>query len=255
MRISLRIVLTCSFLLLCNANSKVNAASKEFNAQFSSLVHDAIALTKNKHASQCAIPMIGVAGGSGVGKSHFSEELVRALQEQGVKAKMLKLDDFMQEDPPLDALPLHPNFNHTQAHDILRRICAGQEKNIRKPVWICREGRHIKSEEIMSLENVDLLVVEGEFALHGPETYDLRKYTALRIFIDASIENMCRWQFERKRNMDTAQSFEEYAKNALPSLQKYREHAELVKACAHYVLHKAENHQYQLQKVNPNSNS
>lgn len=195
-------------------------------------------------------PVIAIAGCSGVGKSYFSRQLLSALQKRGVQAKLLQFDDFLDPEPFEGALEeIHPHFDFLRAHAFLTKLLDGEEL-IEKPAWrITSEGR--KTTEMYDLRGIELLIFEGEFTLCDATTYDLAKFSDVRVVLDADDEDIIRWDWERSRHVKQ-QSFEEFSESKRQALSLYRQVLEpLIEPYADFVVRKESSHRYVLSILRP----
>lgn len=153
-------------------------------------------------------PIISIAGGSSVGKSYFSEKLMKKLAKNGIRAKVLPLDIFLDRTSKL-GYNLEPSeFNHRvgtkmwpfdnrEAQRVFQEIEAG--KPIIKEPYFNFETR-VKCFSDTDYSKVDLVIAEGIYALSGPDTYNLAMYSSLKIFLDAGKKRLLSWYCERKKS-------------------------------------------------------
>ena len=189
--------------------SFIQATDQEPKKSFRSLVEPIIKRIKalaNKRDKSADIPFIvAIAGISEGGKSHFAERLSELLEEENIRTIILHLDDFMEKEL-IQGATYHPHLDYKKAHEVIRKILRGATR-IRKRTWVNEEGQEpYKIEEEMCLENVDLVLFEGEFTLCDASSYDYDfvKYSSLGIFMDASDEDILRWNWDRKRAIKAA---------------------------------------------------
>lgn len=221
--------------------------SQEFKKVFSPLLKTAQKLAQEHNSNSATpIPIIAIAGCSAVGKTHFAYQLMKALQEEGVRVAPLHFDSFIQPEPVKEPL-LHPNFNHVQAHEIIAHVIKGSEKVV-KPTWDLSGPEPIKTVETVSFNNIDLLLFEGEYTLCDADTYDFLKYSKLRVFMDAANTDIIEWNWQRKRGV-TEQSKEIFVKNVACGIQKYRAQvAAHVLPSADYIVTQDAHHRYTLKR-------
>lgn len=187
---------------------------------------------------------IAIAGCSSVGKSYLAQELGKLLEQEGIKVAILKFDDFLNPDL-FDPNHFHPHLDYKAAHEAIQKIISGA-KSIKKPAWNPRNLRPpAKTEEDFSVENVDIILFEGEFALCNDEPYDFRRYAEFGIFIDAEDNDILQWDWIRDRTKSET-SQEEFITNGKLRLQKYRKYVRSSRDTALYLLLKDGNFRYRL---------
>jgi|SRR4029077_4727675 uridine kinase len=127
--------------------------------------------------------VIGIAGGSGAGKTTIVEKL--SAQLSGVRVSVLDQDSYYRDCSHMsrkerDAV----NFDDPSAldHDLLilhlEQLRLGNP--ITKPVYCF--ATHTRTREVTVIEPAPLVMVEGIFALHDPR---LRSLMDLKLYIDA----------------------------------------------------------------------
>jgi uridine kinase len=189
-------------------------------------------------------PVIAIAGCSGVGKSHFANQLLTNLQKIGINAKILRFDDFIDPEPFEGAKEdIHPHFDYRSAHTFFKKIADG-EQIIEKLTWDLTGPKPVKVKENYDLRSVELLIFEGEFTLCDETTYDFVKLSNVRIAIDAEDKDIINWDWRRARDLETT-VFAEFAESRAKSLSKYRRLLEpLIKQYADFLVTKEEDHHY-----------
>lgn len=191
-------------------------------------------------------PVISIAECSGVGKSHFANQLLANLQKMGVNAKILRFDDFIDPEPFEGAKEdIHPHFDYRSAHVFLKKIADG-EQVIEKPAWDQTGPKPFKVKETYDLRDVELLIFEGEFTLCDERTYDFVKFSNVKIAIDAEDKDIIHWDWKRARYLET-NVFVDFVELRTKSLSKYRKLLEpLIKQYADFIVIKEEDHNYLL---------
>ena len=116
--------------------------------------------------------LIGIAGGSGSGKTTFARRLVDACARSGIAGRIFSLDNYYQ---PLGHMTLARrrsyNFDHPDAIDFalaaehLKALLAGRP--VRQPVYDFK--LHTRKEATSLRRPSPLIVVEGLYALYPPE--------------------------------------------------------------------------------------
>jgi uridine kinase len=130
--------------------------------------------------------LIGIAGGTGSGKSFFTEQLVSSFGRQDVA--VLDCDSYYRDNSrlPLEARDAI-NFDHPDSidHDLLyshvNRLLNGH--SIGKPVYDF--AQHARSSAFNLVASARIIVVEGIFALWEER---LRSLTNFKIFVDAAAD-------------------------------------------------------------------
>jgi uridine kinase len=148
------------------------------------IVESAKGLLKTK-----TVVVIGIAGGSGSGKTHLSKMLSDSLG-----GRVMSMDDYyIGIDSMRDR-----NFDHPGAIEmgLLRKQLAAlkQNKKIEKPVYDFRTHSRSGYEEFRPSR---IIIIEGLFALDGA----LRDEIDIRVFIDVPEKT----RFMRRKNRDSAE--------------------------------------------------
>lgn len=150
--------------------------------------------------------VIGIAGGTGSGKTTVAKEIGRQLTGQSVVR-------IGQDNYYLDrsGLPLEErariNYDHPDAFDTpllirhLERLCAGEA--VEAPIY--NFVTHTRAKETHRLEPAKVIIVEGIMALVDPE---LRSRYSIKIFVDTAddvrfIRRLLRDVQERGRSMQS----------------------------------------------------
>ncbi|MEW6421529.1 MAG: uridine kinase [Deinococcota bacterium] len=130
--------------------------------------------------------VIGVAGGSGSGKTTVTRRVIETVGAQGVA--VLNQDNYYcaQDDIPFEAR-LKTNYDHPAAFDwvLLREhldtLLAGVP--IKMPEYDFTQ--HTRSQATTTVLPAPVVVLEGFFALYDPE---LRERMHLKVFVDADAD-------------------------------------------------------------------
>ncbi len=178
--------------------------------------------------------IIGVAGGSGSGKSTVTREVLAA-----VGASLVAV--LMQDDYYLDQSELSfeerckTNYDHPDAFDwplLMAHVKALREGHaIDMPVYDFK--RHCRAENTVSIQPAPIIVLEGLFALFDPE---LRKMLSLKVFVDTApdvrfIRRLQRDIAERGRTAENV--IEQYMQTVRPM---HKQFIEPTKRNAHVIL-------------------
>ena len=178
--------------------------------------------------------VIGVAGGSGSGKSTVTREVLAAVGSKSVAV-------LMQDDYYLDQSELSfeerckTNYDHPDAFDwplLMAHVKALRDgKSIDMPVYDFK--RHLRSENTVAVQPAPIIVLEGLFALFDPE---LRKMLSLKVFVDTApdvrfIRRLQRDIAERGRTLGNV--IEQYLQTVRPM---HKQFIEPTKRNAHVIL-------------------
>jgi len=150
--------------------------------------------------------VVGVAGGTGSGKTTVAERLVELLGPQGLS--LVKLDAYYRDR---SALPFDErvliDYDHPDAFDwalLIRHVedlCAG--RTVQMPVYDFAE--HVRAPVTVTVEAHRVIVVEGILTLYEP---GLRAMFDLKVFVDTDadvrlIRRLQRDVAERGRTVDS----------------------------------------------------
>jgi uridine kinase len=181
--------------------------------------------------------LIGIAGGTGSGKTTVARAIIEAVAGHAV---LIDMDAYYR---PLDAMPLaerdRVNFDHPDTIDFpllishVRELRAGRA--IEKPVYDF--SRHTRAPHTEHVEPREVVVVEGILCLASP---GLRALFDLKVFVDVPDEvrfarRLARDVSERGRTAESVRA--QYEATVRPM---HREFVEPGKAFADIVLHDGE---------------
>lgn len=128
--------------------------------------------------------MIGIAGGSGSGKTTITRKIQERCTDLAIQ--MFQLDHYYRDLAHLDpAARDRVNFDHPDSleMDLLARhveaLAAG--KSIDRPTY--EFASHTRSSKVVRIEPSDVIIVDGIFALYSAE---IRKHLTCSIFVDVS---------------------------------------------------------------------
>jgi uridine kinase len=168
--------------------------------------------------------IVGVAGGSGSGKTTFARKVLEQSAAAGVSGLMFSLDNYYR---PLGHLSLKKrqayNFDHPDAIDFdlalkqLLQLRAG--RSVQQPVYDFKA--HTRGLQPRVLEPAPLIVVEGLYALYRKEFLDLFD---CKIFVStgiatAALRRISRDIVERGRDVDGAKH--QILTTVLPMYESY----------------------------------
>lgn len=163
------------------------------------------------------VTIIGVAGGTGSGKTTFAKRLLRMLDEQD--AAIISHDYYYKDHPDLTLEERallnydHPNAFETQKLiDDLKKLKSGESVYV--PRYSFEE--HKRLEDSVLLEPKKIIIVEGILIFENKELRDLMD---MKLFVDADsdirfIRRLLRDVKERGRDLDSV--VEQYTHTVKP---------------------------------------
>jgi uridine kinase len=165
--------------------------------------------------------VIGIAGGSGSGKTTFANKLVNSLED----VTLIKIDDYYKDISGLTAVGLKlVNFDHPGAieFDLLEAHIDSLKNGgaILKPIYDYVHHERIGKEKV---EPKAIILIEGLFTLGYKE---LLKHLNFKIFIDtpAGIRFIRRIERDiRERGRSVESIIRQYLDNVRPAYDKYIE--------------------------------
>lgn len=168
--------------------------------------------------------VVGIAGGSGSGKTTFARRIVEACGRQGIAGQIVSLDSYYA---PLRELSLARrrafNFDHPDAIDLplaldhLRRLRGGESVDV--PVYDYK--RYTRAARGKRREPTPLLIVEGLYALYFKpllELYDYKLFVSTGI-ATAVLRRVTRDIEERARDVEGAKH--QILSTVLPMYESY----------------------------------
>ena len=178
--------------------------------------------------------IIGIAGGSGSGKTRLVKNMLSELSD--TKTTSIEVDSYYKD---LSHLPFKEreknNFDHPNSIDFnllyehLKKII--NNKKIETPLYNYKE--HIRDKNnIKTIENVQIILLEGIFALYEQKIRDLME---IKIFVDTPsdiriLRRIKRDVNKRKRTIESI--IEQYNQTVRPMFIKYvkptKEYADLI---------------------------
>ena len=178
--------------------------------------------------------IIGIAGGSGSGKTRLVKNILLELSDK--KTKSIEVDSYYKDLSHLSFKEREKNnFDHPDSIDFkllykdLKEII--NNNKIETPVYNYKE--HIRDKNnTKTIENVQIILLEGIFALYHEEIRDLIE---IKIFVDTPsdiriLRRIKRDINKRKRTIDSI--IEQYNQTVRPMFIKYvkptKEYADLI---------------------------
>lgn len=162
--------------------------------------------------------VIGVAGGSGSGKTSVTNSICERFSDQTI---LVIEQDYYYKDQshlPLEER-LNTNYDHPLAFDndlLIDHLHALMDrKAIEKPVYDYKI--HTRSNEVIPVEPKDVIILEGILILDDPQLVDLMD---IKVFVDTDadlriIRRLLRDIKERGRTLDSV--IDQYINNVRPS--------------------------------------
>jgi len=189
---------------------------------------------KNKEEKKCLV--IGIAGGSGSGKTTFAKRLIKESRKMGLKACMFSLDNYYK---PLDDRPFEErkkyNFDHPDAIDSdlaaqqLEDLCKG--KAIQQPAYDFK--RHTREEKTTKITPKDLIIVEGLYTLYFKKISSLCDY---KVFVSTGMVTSTLRRVERDIK-ERGRTVEDIKKQILATvLPMYETHVKPTMRYAHFIV-------------------
>ncbi|AKG04247.1 MULTISPECIES: uridine kinase [Salimicrobium] len=150
--------------------------------------------------------VIGVAGGSGSGKTSVTKSIIQQFTEQSIL--MIEQDYYYKDQSHLPFEErLNTNYDHPLAFDndlLIEHINKLiKREQIEKPVYDYK--MHTRSEETVQVEARDVIILEGILILEDEKLRDLMD---IKVFVDTDadvriIRRMLRDINERGRTLDS----------------------------------------------------
>jgi uridine kinase len=178
--------------------------------------------------------IIGVAGGSGSGKSTVTDQIIHAVGNENVTI-------FIQDNFYLDRSNLsmeereRVNFDHPAAldWDLMTKLLDDLANGVPVEMPQYDFTTHTRKAETKTVVPAKIIVVEGIFALYDES---MCEQMALRIFVDTAgdirlMRRLRRDIVERARTLDSV--LEQYAKFVRPMYKKF---VEPTKQSAHIII-------------------
>tara|TARA_B100001142_G_C14302853_1_gene643525 strand:+ start:205 stop:831 length:627 start_codon:yes stop_codon:yes gene_type:complete len=179
--------------------------------------------------------IIGVAGGSGSGKTRLVKNILSELSD--TKTKSIEVDSYYKDLSHISFKEREKNnFDHPNSIEFellykhLKKIL--NNKKIETPLYNYKE--HIRDKENVKTieENIQIILLEGIFALYDEK---IRNLMEIKIFVDTPsdiriLRRIKRDINKRKRTIESV--IEQYNKTVRPMFIKYvkptKEYADLI---------------------------
>lgn len=141
--------------------------------------------------------VIGIAGGTGSGKTSIAQAILEDLKEGGEKALLLEQDSYYvkNDEMPFDER-VKLNYDHPDVidFDLLEEhiIALTNGQSIEKPIYNFAEYNRCKETEVV--ESKPIIIVEGILILSVPK---IRKLLDMKIFVDTDDDERLLRRMER----------------------------------------------------------
>ena len=180
------------------------------------------------------IHIIGIAGGSGSGKSRLVKNILKEINDNSVQ--VIEIDSYYKNLAHLSFEDREKNnFDHPDSidFDLLYEDLSKLKNNltIHSPVYDYKT--HTRNEnETKKIENAKVIIMEGIFALHNQK---IRNLLSIKIYVDTPSDIRLLRRIKRDMN-DRGRTIEgiieQYNKTVKPMFTKYvkpsRDYADLI---------------------------
>ncbi|MFA5320063.1 MAG: NAD-dependent epimerase/dehydratase family protein [Candidatus Omnitrophota bacterium] len=144
--------------------------------------------------------IVGIGGGSGVGKTTFAGRLRSALESRGLNVLSVGVDEFIRTPEERKAIGTEWDERHIrleEAGSFLSQVKGGETE-----VYIRKYDRSDKArlkQERIDLKNTDVIVFEGLYAINGEERLgNFIKKIDLAVYMHAPYDAIRQWRFEQE---------------------------------------------------------
>lgn len=194
-----------------------------------------------------AVPLIAIGGCPGVGKTYLTKKLLLELEKNEVNCVMLPLDHFILSPEERKKIgtewDIH-HFNAAELHNCLASIFSGK-KQIKKPT--CNQLTGEIGLELLDLNNIDLILFDGLYALCSEPPLNFFDYCFKGIFLEANESDIYNWRWEREQKKMQPRTVQQFVKHMEVLLLDYHQHIKYSKKNAFYIIKKDTHHNYNLE--------
>lgn len=205
-----------------------------------------IAAAHKQDASK-PVPLIAIGGCPGVGKTYLTNSILVNLKQCGVNCIVLPLDHFNLSSKERKKIGTEWDIRHfkvQELHECLASIFLG-EKCVPKPT--CNQLTGETGKEVMSLNDIDLILFDGLYALCSKSPLNFFDYCSLGIFLEAEEADIYAWKWEREQRKTKPRTPEQFVKHMEALLLEYHQNIEYSKKDANFIIRKDSNHNYELE--------
>ncbi|TDT72295.1 uridine kinase [Hypnocyclicus thermotrophus] len=159
---------------------------------------------------------VGIAGGSGSGKTTVAQNLVSAFSPSDVV--LISQDSYYRDNPDMSFDERSKlNYDHPNSieFELLKQhlLDLANGKSIKKPIYDFTN--HARKEEYEVVEPAKVIIVEGILVLAVPE---IRKLFDTKIFVDTDADEMLLRRIERDIN-ERGRTFDSVKKQYLSTVK------------------------------------
>ena len=138
--------------------------------------------------------IIGIAGGSGSGKTYFTNKLIKKIPDE---IDVIKLDSYYKDLSHLDFKEREKNnFDHPNSFefDLLVSNLIDLDVHGQADTPVYDYKNHIRKKGTYSLSKKKIIIIEGIYSLYND---DIRNKMNLKIFIDSTEKIRLKRRIER----------------------------------------------------------
>ena len=191
-------------------------------------------------------PIVSIAGCPGVGKSTLAKNLQKRLSDRGVRSAIISLDEFgkSQEDRKVLTSELDPRRIYwDQIHLALTKVKMGGKLKLPSINQLTKE----RGEKILDLDEVDVILFEGSYALGHFSPIDFLQYADYAIYIETDLENIYDWKWEREFKKTISRTSKAFFFHMKEIMQDFAFHVYPTRKNANKVLHIDAKHNFSLE--------
>lgn len=201
-----------------------------------------------EHSSNAHPPIVAIGGCPGVGKTVLTKKIYTALQEKGIRSQILPLDDFNLSPEERLKIGTEWDIRHlkvTELHACLSSIFAGASQ-VQKPFTNQLTGE--AGYEFVSLEDIDLILFDGLYTLCDIPPLNFFDYCETGIFLDADVEDIRKWKWERELRKNKPRTPEQFVKHMEVIFNEFNQNVSYSRKNAYFIIQADSEHHYQLEK-------
>ena len=170
------------------------------------------------------ITVLGIAGGTGSGKTYAVKSLLNEYPQNSILA--ISMDSYYKDLSHINyKRRVEQNFDHPDSIDInlLENHLEQASKGDKISIPIYDFSNHVRLGKTISISNAKIIIVEGIFALHFSQ---LRKLYTLKLFMDTPESTRLKRRLVRdvrERGRTIKSIKDQYNSTVLPMHNKYVE--------------------------------